>query len=61
MQNTRWLLLLLIAVMVGAVIGLVDTRPHWDDTGLTVGMLVLASGLFGFAHPRSACLVPQGG
>ncbi len=29
--------LLFIAVLIGMTIGWVDSRPNWDDTGVTVG------------------------
>jgi uncharacterized membrane protein (UPF0136 family) len=42
-----------IALLVGAGIGYVDSRPHWDDTGITVGVLILVGGLLGYLRPRS--------
>jgi hypothetical protein len=33
-----------LGLAVGCFIGWVDTRPNWDDTGVTVGMLFLAAG-----------------
>jgi hypothetical protein len=33
-----------IAIAAGAVIGLVDSSPGWDSTGITAGLLLLASG-----------------
>jgi hypothetical protein len=32
-----------VAVAAGVVIALVDSSPGWDDTGVTVGLLVLAA------------------
>src|SRR5262249_24569921 len=29
-----------------------DSRPTWDDTALTVGLLVVGSATFGFIDPR---------
>jgi hypothetical protein len=40
----RELVLAAIAVAMGAGIAWVDTRPTWDDTGVTVGTLLLAAG-----------------
>jgi hypothetical protein len=56
MRSKRGLLLLSVALLVGLGIGLVDTRPHWDDTGITVGALLAATGAFGLIHPRNAWL-----
>ncbi len=49
-------LLLLVALALGALIGWVDSRPGWDDTGITVGLIVLATGLLGLAQPSAAWL-----
>jgi hypothetical protein len=38
------LILAALAVTMGAGVAWVDTRPTWDDTGVTVGMLLLAAG-----------------
>ena len=40
----RELILAAIAFTMGAGIAWVDTRPPWDDTGVTVGALLLAAG-----------------
>ncbi|HNP73512.1 MAG TPA: hypothetical protein PKK15_20535 [Kouleothrix sp.] len=56
MRRSATALLLAGALAIGALIGFVDTRPTWDDTGVTVGLLVLACLLFGAARPRLAWL-----
>jgi hypothetical protein len=38
------LILAALAVTMGAGVAWVDTRPTWDDTGVTVGTLLLAAG-----------------
>jgi hypothetical protein len=43
----------LLALVSGLVIGFVDSRPTWDDTGITVGALVLSAGLLSLVRPRS--------
>jgi hypothetical protein len=40
----RELILAVLAVTMGAGVAWVDTRPTWDDTGVTVGTLLLAAG-----------------
>jgi hypothetical protein len=40
----RELILAALAVTMGAGVAWVDTRPTWDDTGVTVGTLLLAAG-----------------
>src|SRR4051812_46730815 len=42
-----------IALTLGSAIAYVDCRPTWDDTGITVGALVLVAGAFGAWRPRS--------
>ena len=44
---------LAIALAMGIVIGFVDSRPGWDDTGITVVSLLLASGV-------AACVAGRG-
>jgi hypothetical protein len=48
--------LLLVALILGALIAWVDSRPTWDDTGITAGVLLLISAGFGAVHPRFAWL-----
>jgi hypothetical protein len=43
-MRTREVVLLAAAVAAGAAIGYVDSRPGWDDTGITAGLLILAAG-----------------
>jgi len=40
-------IVLLVAVLLGLGIGWVDSRPTWDDTGITVGVILVLSGLLG--------------
>ena len=46
----------LAALALGLAIGLVDTSPGWDDTGITAGALMIASALFGAVDPPHAWL-----
>ncbi len=38
-------LLAVVAVLIGLAIGYVDSRPTWDDVGITVSLLLLASAM----------------
>jgi hypothetical protein len=40
------------AIVVGLVIAWVDSRPNWDDTGLTAAAVFLASAFFAALVPR---------
>src|SRR3954469_24785997 len=41
----RLLALGLVAIALGTGIGSIDSRPGWDDTGVTAGLLILAAAL----------------
>ncbi|HEX4348484.1 MAG TPA: hypothetical protein VHZ73_12990 [Vicinamibacterales bacterium] len=43
---------MLLAVLAGLCIAYVDSRPHWDDTGVTVFSMVGVAFLLGCALPR---------
>jgi fructose-specific phosphotransferase system IIC component len=45
-----------LAVPLGLVIAYVDSRPTWDDTGVTAGVLFLSAMAFGYAEPRKPWL-----
>src|SRR5262249_8715976 len=46
--------LFLLALSLGACITYVDSRPHWDDSGITALAICVVTALFGFASPRWA-------
>jgi hypothetical protein len=41
-----------IGLLVGLGIGYVDSRPTWDDAGITAGVLFLAAAVLAAARPR---------
>jgi len=41
-----------VALGLGGLVTYVDTRPTWDDTGVTAAALLVASGVLGFLGPR---------
>ncbi|HET9066136.1 MAG TPA: hypothetical protein VFN22_10000 [Gemmatimonadales bacterium] len=41
-----------IAAVIGSLIGYVDTRPAWDDTGVTVGAIVLVAAALAAFRPN---------
>jgi len=56
-------ILLGIAVLSGLFIAYVDSRPTWDDTGITAGAILLICGLiavFGYRRPWLLALVVGG-
>jgi hypothetical protein len=46
----------LVAIASACFIAWMDTRPHWNDTGVTVGAILLASALCGALSPARAWL-----
>jgi hypothetical protein len=44
--------LLVVAVAVGLAIAWVDSRPHWDDSGITAACLLLSAGVLGMIGRR---------
>ncbi len=50
----KFWILLLLAFALGLVIGWVDTRPTWDDTGITVGAILIVAAGFGLLMRKRA-------
>lgn len=50
--NYRFFFFLVLALLAGLAILWIDSRPGWDDTGITAGLLVLTAALFGFLNPE---------
>lgn len=44
-QDSVQKILFVIAILTGLFIAYVDSRPTWDDTGITAGTILLSSGL----------------
>lgn len=56
MGRTKVWIVLGIAVGLGLVIAWVDSRPTWDDAGITAGAIVLVTAVLGLVLPRWAWL-----
>ncbi len=56
-KNVMQKILLAVAVLTGLFIAYVDSRPTWDDTGMTVGAILLASGLLTLIGHRRPWLI----
>jgi hypothetical protein len=50
-RTLHWVLLV-AALALGLAIGWIDSRPHWDDSGITTGLLLLSAALMGLIGPR---------
>jgi len=47
---------LIAALIIGVAITWVDTRPKWDDTGITAGSIFIATIILGALRPQQAWL-----
>ena len=45
-------LLFAMAIALGLSLAYIDSRPSWDDTGITAGLLVLVTATFGALAPQ---------
>ena len=50
----------LLALTAGIFIGYVDTRPTWDDAGITAGMTLISAAILAGLAPRVALLIALG-
>jgi len=48
----KQLLTLIASIMSGVFILRIDYHPNWDDTGITAGMILVATGVISFVNPR---------
>ena len=58
MKNLKpqfWILLI-VCIIAGVLIALMDTSPNWDDTGVTVGAILIITFITGATQPRFAWL-----
>lgn len=55
-QRFEWVMLA-PAVIVGLSIAWIDSQPHWDDSGITAGMLLIGSALLGLGVTRRAWMI----
>jgi len=46
-KKSDWLFLA-VAIILGLIIAWIDTRPSWDDAGITAAMIIIAAGVVGF-------------
>lgn len=56
-KNGMQKILLLVAIVMGLFIAYVDSRPTWDDTGITVVTMLLTSGLLTLLGHRKPWLI----
>lgn len=52
MKTLPFVFLVVLAILCGATITFIDSRPTWDDTGITAGAILLTTAVFSFLSPR---------
>jgi hypothetical protein len=52
LATDRSLIMQRIVFALGVLLGYVDSRPTWDDTGITAGMLLIATAIAGALAPQ---------
>ena len=52
MTAKKFLSFFILSIIAGSVIGWIDTSPHWDDTGITVFIILITSVTLGAGFPR---------
>jgi hypothetical protein len=45
-------LVMLAAIAIGLAIAYMDSRPNFDDTGITVGLMIISAALLGVIAPQ---------
>jgi hypothetical protein len=56
MKQTQFWILTAIALLAGIAITGLDSRPGWDDTGITAGLILLTTAILGMLMPPRAWL-----
>lgn len=54
MSDRRFLLLITVALAAGCAIAWVDSRPNWDDAGISAGMVFVVTALLSAVMPARA-------
>jgi len=57
LPDNKFLILVILALLTGLIIGWIDTRPHWNDTGITVGLIFISSFILGLFAGRNAWIL----
>lgn len=60
MRNLSFVLLLIVACSIGAAILWIDSRPSWDDTAITAGLIFISTATLGFIKPTRAWALALG-
>ena len=56
-MKTKFIISLILAIVLGLTIGWIDTRPHWNDTGVTVFLVLLSAIFCGYLSSQKPWLI----
>lgn len=51
-KDKKFWLFLGFSTVIGLLIYWIDSRPTWDDTGVTAAMVLIASGVISYVYPK---------
>jgi hypothetical protein len=55
-DNNFWILII-ISIIIGIFIGWIDSSPHWNDTGITIGLILVTSFILGLLSKNKIWLL----
>ena len=54
--NYRFWIIVVISSLIGILIAWIDSRPNWDDSGISAGLIFCSSAFFGFIMKKQPWL-----
>ena len=55
-MTKQFYLPLILSIVFGSIVAWIDTLPNWDDTGITVGLILIGAMICGGLSPSRAWL-----
>jgi hypothetical protein len=56
-MKNKFIIYLILAIALGLGIAWIDSRPHWDDTGISVFMIAASATLCGYLASQKPWLI----
>jgi uncharacterized membrane protein YccC len=56
-MKKQFIISLILAIAIGLIIAWIDTRPHWNDTGVTVFLVLLSALVCGYISSQKPWLI----
>jgi uncharacterized membrane protein len=51
-KDSKFWILLGLSIGLGLLIAWIDSRPTWDDTGVTAAMILVVAAIIGYIYPK---------